>query len=66
MLSQQLRGRGRRKPVLVQLIQAEQKGTRDSGQTARACGVKAMGILTSETAVMPPLRANAPRRTGDR
>lgn len=41
-------------------------GTRESGQTAKACGVKATGSLTSEIAVMPPLRANVPRRTGDR
>lgn len=41
-------------------------GTRDSGHAAKSCGVKAAGRLTSETAVMPPLRANAPRRTGDR
>lgn len=39
---------------------------RDSGQPTEACGVKMAGSLTSETAVIPPLRTNAPRRTGDR
>ena len=38
------------------------------GRTLAACRsrVKAEGSLTSETPVTPPLRANTPRRTGDR
>lgn len=56
------------KPLTSVLSLAERWRPRgkNCAQAAEESGGKAAGLLTSETLVMPALRTNTPRRTGDR